>query len=148
MRVGVVVIDAQAATHVDHLKVDASFTIVILQLVDGFAQHDEWLHGCNLRADMEMQSPQADVFKCQCVIDNLLKRLKADAEFVVGGAGGDVFVGVGIDVGVDPEGDVGLLAHFTGKLVDDFQFRDGFHVKTPDSLFDAEPDFPIGFSHA
>ena len=148
VRVGSVVIDAQAASHVDHLKVDASLAIVVEQLVYGLAQHDEWLHGSNLRADVEMQSPQSDVLKCHGVTDDLLKCLKADAEFVVGGACGDVFVSVGVDVGVDPEGDIGFLAHVTGKLVDDVQLRDGFHVEASDALFNAEPDFPIGFSHA
>ena len=83
-----------------------------------------------------MQSAQVDVWQGQGVSDDLVENFDADAEFVVGGAGGDVFVGVGVDVGVDPESDVRLLAYLAGQLVDDIEFRDGFHIKAPDAVLD------------
>ena len=78
----------------------------------------------------------------------MLQNLDADAEFVVGGACGDVLVGVGVDVGVDPQGDVGRLAHLACQLVDDLQLGDRFHVEAADAVLDAQLDFPVGFSHS
>ena len=115
---------------------DALGVIAVEKAVDRLAQHDVRLHLGDLGTDVEMQSAQVDVWQGQGVSDDLVQGLDADAEFVVGSAGGDVLVGVGVDVGVDPEGDARLLAHLAGQLVDDFEFRDGFHIKAPDTVLD------------
>ena len=146
--VGVVVIYTQSASHINQFEPDALLFIAVLQLIDGLAQHDVGLHLGDLRPDVKMESPEMDVGQLHGMAHDWHERLDADAEFVLGGACGDEFVGVGVNVRIDPDGDGRGLAHLGGELIDDVQFGNGFHVKAPDAFFQSQFDFPIGFSHA
>jgi hypothetical protein len=44
-------------------------------------------------------------------------------------------MGAGIDIGIDAEGDWGLLAGLDGALVEDFELRLGFDVEAVDAGF-------------
>ena len=53
---------------------------------------------------MEVQSSQEYVWQVERVFNHLIQNFEIDAELVVGGAGGDIAVGVGVDVGIYPDG--------------------------------------------
>ena len=58
---------------------------------------------------------------------------EGDAEFVAAQAGGNVRVGVGIDVRIDAEGDRRTLAHAGGHLREAVEFGGGFDVEAADA---------------
>ena len=147
MGVGRLVVDAQAASHIDHFKPDALLLELLLQTVDGVAQHGVRLHQGDLGADVEMQAAQVDIRQFHGPVNDFAEDLQVDAELVVGGAGGDIAVGVGVDVGIDADGNAGCRVHLVGNGVDDLQFRNGFHIETTDAVLQGKADFPVGFSH-
>ena len=66
------------------------------------------------------------------MLDDLLECLDADAELIVGSACGDGFVSVGVNVGVDPDGDVCLFVHFACDLVNHIEFRNRLDIEAAD----------------
>ena len=70
-----------------------------------------------------MHALQAQVLHRQRLFDDgqRLAGLQRDAELAVDLSGADKIVGVGVDAGLNPEGDVGALAHLAGKAVQPLQ---------------------------
>ena len=129
MAVGVAVIDAQAAAQVYQLEVDALLLVVVEQAVYRVAEHGVGLHLRDLRADVEMQATQVDVWQRKSEFDYLLERLEGDAKLVVGGAGGDVAMGVCIDVGIDAQRHTCRRAHSASQMVNYLQLGHRLHVE-------------------
>jgi len=63
------------------------------------------------------------------------------AEFRRLQAGGNVGVGLRIDIRVDAHGDGGLLASLAGDLVQQFQFAGGFHIEAIDVVLQRRAHF-------
>ena len=55
----------------------------------------------------------------------------------IGLAGGDLFVGQGVDVRIDAQRHGRLLAPVQGDPVEGFELRQGFHVELQDARFEA-----------
>ena len=62
-----------------------------------------------LRPDVHLDSAPAQVFQRGGAGINFLHLFQRDAEFIFVGAGGDLGVGMGVHVGIDPHGDRGDL---------------------------------------
>src|SRR3712207_2740660 len=66
-----------------------------------------------------------------------------DAELVEGAPGGDVLVGLGVHVRVDPQGDPGALAVPAGEPVEVLELRGGLDVEEQDALPEARHELPL-----
>ena len=146
--VGVVVVDAESAAHVEVFQNDALFAEPLLDVEYPFAERFEHLHIADLRADVEVQPDDFEVCEFFERSDRRVDFVVRDAEFVIRFAGGDVAVRFWIDVGVDPKRDSRLFAHSSGDFVDDLQFVQRFAVEREDFLAERVFDLPVGFADA
>ena len=146
--VGVVVVDAQSAAHVEVFQPYVAVLQVGLQVVDAVAQGLEVAHVEYLAADVEVQSDERHVLQRRGLLDDAVHVFQGDAELVFGQPRGDVGMGVGPDVGVDAEGHAGRGALAGRQFVDDFQFGNALHVEAEDVLVQREVDFPVALAHA
>ena len=122
----------------------------------GLESHDEGeetLYGFNhgggiehLRADVTGHACDRQIGLAGGVCVGLLDDAHVDAELVFLEAGGDVFVGDGVDVGVDSECDAGGFSRFARDAVEDFDLGVAFAVETVDALLDGVADFISGFA--
>ena len=63
-----------------------------------------------------------------------------DAELVLAQAGGDIRMRLGKDVGIDTEGEAGLLSELGGAKGEQFQLRRALHVELQDSRRQSKVD--------
>ena len=147
--VGVVVVDAQSAAHVDALHgPDALGLQLFLQFIDAMGQGHEVVHDKQLAADMEVQAGEADAGHLCGQTDDALHVLHGDAELVLGASRGDVVMGVGSHFGIDAQAHVGSPATLDGQLVDDLQLGQALHVEVLDAGLEPELYLPVSFAHA
>ena len=106
---GNVVVDAQAAAHVDETELAAQFFEVLDDDVDLVAHVLEDMQLADLRSDVQVQSDDVDVFERPDLRGVLKHFLVGDAELAVRLARVDAMVGLGVDVGVDAQRDVGQI---------------------------------------
>ena len=90
---------------------------------DTFVREDSF-HVGDLRADMQVQALQVDIFGRLKRRDKFVESPGADAELVLFQAGGDVAVGMGVDVGIDADADLCGGAQIAGDGVYHLQLRD------------------------
>ena len=125
-----------------------------MALLKGFDQRhhffdciDEGFDLCQLGTDMHLNAPQMQVrhlghFGIEC-----LDLLKSDPEFVFVSACGDFGVGLGIHVGIDPDGNGGFLAEALCDRMDAFQFREALDVEGVDALLQCVANFFGGLAY-
>ena len=103
----------------------------------------EGRHGEDLAADVERDAGGVDAGEGGGVGVEGDGVGDADAEFVVGAAGGDLGVGAGVDVGVDAEGDGGGLAHGGGEGGEGGEFFGALDVDLADVALEGECQLPV-----
>ena len=109
--------------------------------------HDKGLHLGELRADVHLQTSDVQVghLGSDGGVD-LLDAADVHAELVFIGAGGDVFVGVGVDIGVDAHGNRRFHTHFPGNAVDGAQLVLTLAVEAVDVLLQRIADLRLGLA--
>lgn len=70
-----------------------------------------------------------------------------NSELVCGLAGGDLGVGVRVNVGIDADCNGGLHSKLSGDVVDAGHLGVALHVEGVDPMFEGEGDFLLGFTH-
>ena len=125
---GGLVNDSQAAA--DAEKFEPVFSL------QPFHQRQNLAHGLlkwaglrDLRADVHLQSAQAQIFQFARAGINALDLLELNAEFVFIGAGRDFCMGVGVHARVHPHRHGRDLFEAGGDAIDAQQFRLAFHVE-------------------
>ena len=108
---GGIIVNAQATAHINGWKGDAFSFEGVLQFVDALAKMLEGRHGGNLASNVEMQAFKPDGGEGLGVPDGGHELLGSYAELVFTEPGSNLGMSVGIDIGIDAEGDVG---HLTG----------------------------------
>ena len=145
---GNVVVDAQAAAHVDETELAAQFFEVLDDDVDFVAHVLEDVQLADLRSDVQVQSDDVDVFERPDLRGVLKHFLVGDAELAVRLARVDAMVGLGVDVGVDAQRDVGHLARLGRKGVDQLQLLNRLAVDGQNVLLDGVFQLLVAFAHA
>ena len=102
----------------------------------------------NLRADVGLQTTQLQVRQLRCASVNLRRAIKPDAKFVSALPGGNILVGLCIDVWIHPDGDGCLLVELLGDRVDAFELRLAFHIETMDARAQRLGNLLFGLSNA
>ncbi len=95
-----------------------------------------------------MQPDEAQAGVCRYGCHSLFQKCDVDAEFILGQAGGDVVVRVGVDMGIDSQGHIrSLVLHsrYTGYDLD-FLYR--LDVETSYIVVDGPGDLLVGLSNA
>ena len=142
-----VVNNAQAAADAEKFQ-----TVFVFQALH---QRQHFAHGLleridvrDLRADVHLQSAQAQVFQFAGARVDAFDFLERDAEFIFVSAGGDFGVRVRLDVRVHAHGDGRDFFQARGDAVDALQFRLALGVEGINALLERELDFLLGFAHA
>ena len=96
---------------------------------------------------MEMQAHKLDMPEAKGKTQDAFELLVVDAELVFGKAGGDVGMGVGSDVRIDPEAHRSRFPGLSGKLVDDLKLGGGLHIEAADALLKGIVNLPVALPH-
>ena len=75
----------------------------------------------------------------------LARQIDVDAELVLLAAGGDLGVRAGIDVGIDPDGDVGLHAELGRDGVQGLELGRALDIDLADAGLRGRPSAPTAF---
>ena len=146
--VRILVVHAEAATQVEVTDRNLVLDEPLLQFLDAAAEEGEDGHLGNLGAHVEMQADQFDVRALRQQVRHILEGPGADAEFVLLEAGADVFMGMGVDVGIHADRDPGLAPHRGRQVVDDPDFRHALAVEAEDAGPQGGLDFLVGLADA
>ena len=105
-------------------------------------------HRGELRTDVHLHATQLEVrILCRRSV-GFTGKLEGNAEFVFAFASGDLGMGLGVDVRIDPDRHRCLKPEFSRHVVDALQFRFAFDVKAVDARFESQLDFRLGFAHS
>ena len=102
----------------------------------------------DLAADMHVDAGDAHALELGGVGIDLARAADRNAELVLGLAGRDLGVGLGIDVGIDADRNVGGAALAGGDRGEQFELRLGFDVDAEDALLDRERKLARGLADA
>ena len=150
VRVGrrlVVILNPQAAAQVQVADGDAQVPQPVDQLFQPFQGVHKGRHLGDLGADVAGHPHHFEVWQVQgpaIVIDGLLD---VDAELVLLEPGGDVGMGLGVDVRIDPQGHPGLQLQAPGDAVDLLQLLGGLQVEQQDVRLEGRLDLLGLFAH-
>ena len=72
--------------------------------------------------------------------------MERDSELIFGEAGGDVMMGMSVDIGVDAESDISDSPLGGSNLADDLQLLDRLDIEATDAQIDSLGDLLIGFA--
>ena len=120
--VGMLVIDAEPSAYVQVANRQPQPLQADGKIIDPVAKGHEIGHVQDLRSDVEMQAAVLHVRTSLGQPDHFRQCLMENTELVLRKASGDVGMGMGADVGIDPETDARNLAHFRSNLLNDKQF--------------------------
>lgn len=148
MRLGIVVVDAQASADVKGTDTDAFTAQGVGEGVDAMAERLEGSESGYLASDMEMKTDEANTFQRLCPTNDGKHRLGGNAELVLVESRGNLLVGVGIDVGIDAKGHRGHLAHLKGDGVDYIKFLYTFDIEGCDAALKGCTDFPVALAYS
>ena len=138
----------EAAADIDEAEREAQLFEVLDDDVDLVAHVLEDMQLADLRSDVQVQSDDVDVFERPDLRGVLKHFLVGDAELAVRLARVDAVVGLGVDVGVDAQRDVGHLARLGRKGVDQLQFLNRLAVDGQNVLLDGVFQLLVAFAHA
>ena len=96
----------------------------------------------DLAADMHVDAGEADAGQLRRVGIDLAGAEPGDAELVLGLAGGDLVVGLGVDVRIDPDGDLDRPPLRRGDLRDAGDLGLRFDIEAVDAGVDRKGDLP------
>ena len=144
---GGVVDDADTAADGEELDVVGGLELLD-EGSDAFDGLDEGGDAAELRSDVHLEAAQIEVGESGGTVVELGDEFEVDAELVFGFSGGDVFVGLRVDVGIHTDGDWGGEAEVFGDLVDQLEFGDGLGVDAVDVVFEGILEFVAGFADA
>ena len=99
-----------------------------------------------LRADMNRQAFQRDAGQVARPREAGRRLVDVDTELVTAPSGGDVGVGAGVDVGIDPDRHRRPLSPLHGDLVQQLQFGPGLDVDLQDAEIERQAQFPRGLA--
>ena len=143
----VVVLNPQAAAQVQVADLDAQVPQPLDQLLQSLQGVHEGRHLGDLGADvaghphhLEMRQVPGPAIVLQGLLD-------VDAELVLLEPRGDVGMGPGIDVRIDPQGHPGLDLQAPGEAVDLLQFLGGLQVEQQDVRLEGRLDLLGLFAH-
>jgi len=145
---GHVVVDAQTAAYVHEAEPEAQTLQIPDDRLDLDAHILENVQLADLRPDMEVNADDVEVREAFDFVGVFLHLLVRDAELAVGLARVDAVVGLGVDVGVDTQGDVDRAAGLGCQSVQDVEFLDGLAVDRQDILLDGVTQLLVAFAHA
>ena len=116
--VGMLVVDSQTSTEIEQGQGDLPLAEPALDLVHPPGEALEDGDVGDLRADMKVDSLQLEVGELLHLRHHFSQLGIVNAELVLLPPGGDVLVGVGINIGIDAQGDRGGSARLPGQAVD------------------------------
>lgn len=128
---GHVVVDAQTAAHVDETERKAQPFEVLDDDVDLLAHVLEDVQFADLRTDVQVNAHDAQVFQRADPLGVVQNLFVGDAELAVGLTRIDAVVGLGIDVGIDAQGDLHRTSRLGGHRVEHEQLLDRLAVDRP-----------------
>ena len=120
----------------------------LLQFLDAAAEECENGQFRNLGTYVEMQADELDILTLGEEVGYILEGPGTDTEFVLFQTRADVFVGMGIDVGVHADRNAGAFAHAGGQVVDYADFRYALAVETENARPQGGLDLLVGFADA
>jgi hypothetical protein len=97
---------------------------------------------------MEMKSYKTKMRICLGLLDYGHEHGDFDSELILGRAGGDPGVCVGIDIGINPEGYVGSFIEQRATFGYNVKLGFGFHIETGDACLQRQVNLPFGFAYA
>jgi len=100
-----------------------------------------------LAADVAVYSQDFDSLQMACLLISFDGGVEVDSELVLLQPRGYIGVSLRVDIRVNPEGDGGLTAEYSGTRIDGFQLLGGFDVEHQDALPEGVVDFGLGFAH-
>ncbi len=100
-----------------------------------------------LGANVHLKSTETNVVESRRARIHGFHALKRNSKFVFIGAGRDLRVCVGVDVGIHADGYRRHFSQAARNGIDPFQFRIAFDIETIDPLFQGELDFPRRLTH-
>lgn len=116
--------------------------------VDAFTKNLERLHGGNLATYMEMQSAQPQPCIIHAYTHALFHIVGAYAELVFLQTGGDVMMGMGIDIRVYAQSHGSFYSAAFGYRGYDAEFFERFHIEASYALPQTQLYLAVGLSHA
>ena len=102
----------------------------------------------DLRPDVQVKADDVDVLERPDLLGVFENLLVGDAELTVGLTRVDAVVGLGVDVGVDTQRNVGHLAHLGREGVDQLQLLNRLAVDGENLLLDGIFQLLVAFAHA
>ena len=128
--VRVVIVHSESSSEV-YVVNDKALTLKIFNyVVHSFAlQRVHFFDPCDLRAYVEVQTEEIEMFALLDELDELLEFVLRYAELVFVKSCCYIFVGVGVYVRIDPDGNVGLDPVAVGHLVDYIYLLERFAVE-------------------
>ena len=145
---GHVVVDAQTAAHVDETERKAQPFEVLDDDVDLLAHVLEDVQFADLRTDVQVNAHDAQVFQRADPLGVVQNLFVGDAELAVGLTRIDAVVGLGIDVGIDAQGDLHRTSRLGGHRVEHEQLLDRLAVDRHDLLLDGVAQLLVALAHA
>ena len=145
---GHVVVDAQTAAHVDETERKAQPFEVLDDDVDLLAHVLEDVQFADLRTDVQVNAHDAQVFQRTDPLGVVQNLFVGDAELAVGLTRIDAVVGLGIDVGIDAQGDLHRTSRLGGHRVEHEQLLDRLAVDRHDLLLDGVAQLLVALAHA
>ena len=142
------VVDSEAAAQVDALHGVSGPLEAVGQIHSAFAGEGEDVHVGDLGAHVHVQPLELYVLERGQRLDHRVKGADADTELVLFQAGGDVFVGVCVDVGIHADGDVGLEPHLPRDGVDALHLGYRLAVEAADADLEREAYLGVGLGHS
>ena len=145
--VRIAIINAQTSTNIYRIESHAFCLKLILKAVVHFAQHLIRLKVGELRPNVVVQAFQANCRQTVCQANHIAKQFKINAKLVVAQPGGNVAMGVSIDVRVHSNCHVGYLAFRQSQIVNHAQFGLRLDVEACDVVVECIFNFAVGFSN-
>ena len=142
-----VVVDAQTAAHVDETEREAQPLEILDDDVDLLAHVLEDMQLADLRTDVQMHADDVQVLQRTDPLGVVQNLFVGDAELAVGLTRVDAVVGLGVDVGIDAQGDLHRASRLGGHRIEDDQLLDRFAVDGHDLLLDGVTQLLVSLAH-
>ena len=142
----VVVTNAKAAAKVEMLKPDSLRRQSVHQRQHFFCRCNERTDLGQLRTDMAIHAGDKQVRHGRCFTVQVKSLGVGHAELVLLQPGGDIWMGLRIDIRVHTQAYRSRGPHLSGHFIEPFQFRCRFHVETQDAALNGLSHFGCRFA--